>query len=370
MILHRNPFYETISGARGLFLPDVSGLSLHEAALAYAEAGWYVLPTDPGDIKSPGSVVGKGWCEQSSRDPDQIDEWWGANPNYGVALHCGRSGAGVFDYDMSSLDALHGYGRGDLVDALVGAGAMQGTRVDGDRGHYMFLMPEDRVYGNSAGAFTVVGEFRGKNGVIIAAPTPHPDAEAKGGVYRQIKTGPLGPMPEVLRECLSEAGDSADPLTTVEMEAFLDAHSGGGCGRDGCLHTVEGPVKQLRERIASGEGRHDSLVKVAPWAFAEALAGCYPAREAFGTLHSTYIAEFSADADGPERMNRLGDEYTRIVRWAMAIAEADPDRAHRNDGSPTDADLEAFWSARPELERLRTFARARSVWAIVAGVRV
>ena len=47
MILHRNPFYETISGARGLFLPDVSGLSLHEAALAYAEASARVGASSP-----------------------------------------------------------------------------------------------------------------------------------------------------------------------------------------------------------------------------------------------------------------------------------------------------------------------------------
>lgn len=355
----------------GLHFPDVAGLALLEAALAYAEAGWFVLPTDPAkDIKSPGSVVGGKWHEKSSRDPEQIREWWSENPSYGIALHCGRSGAGVFDYDTNKLDALRVMGRNDLADALATATAVQGTRHDGDRGHYIFLLPEDgKEYGNSAGAFTVVGEFRGKNGVIIVAPTPHPDADTKGGQYRQVKTGPVGPMPDVLRECLSEAGASADPLTDAEMEAFLDTHSGGGCGRDGCRHTIDGPVKQLRERIANGESRHDSLVKVAPWAFAEAMAGCYPARELFATLHFTYVAEFNPD-DEPERVAQLGDEYVRIVQWAMAVAEAEPDRAHRNDEMPTDAELEAFWSARPELERLRTFARARLVgpWSVLGAV--
>jgi hypothetical protein len=354
-----------------LHLPDISGHSMLDAALAYAEAGWFVLPTNPAvDIKSPGSVVGKGWQEKSSRDPDQIREWFEPNPNYGIALHCGRSGAGVFDYDTGSLKALRVMGRDDLADALMGAGAVQGTRHDGDRGHYMFLLPDDgKEYGNSAGAFTVVGEFRGKNGVIIAAPTPHPDAETKGGEYRHLKTGSVGPMPDALRECLSEAGAAADPLTDAEMEAFLDTRTGGGCGREGCRHSVSGPVKRLQDRIASGEGRHDSLVKIAPWAFAEALAGCYPARELFGTLHSTYAAEFS-DADEPERVNQLGAEYLRIVQWAMAIAQVEPDRAHRNDELPTDAELEAFWSTRPELEKLRTFARARCVgpWSTLGAV--
>ena len=35
-----------------LVLPDVTGMTLLQAALAYAQAG-LVLPTDPGDIKNP-----------------------------------------------------------------------------------------------------------------------------------------------------------------------------------------------------------------------------------------------------------------------------------------------------------------------------
>jgi hypothetical protein len=41
------------------------------AALAYAAAGLYVLPVLCG-TKDAGSVVGKRWQHQSSRDPDQI----------------------------------------------------------------------------------------------------------------------------------------------------------------------------------------------------------------------------------------------------------------------------------------------------------
>lgn len=353
-----------------LSLPDVAGLSLLEAAVAYAEAGWYVLPTDPADIKNPGSVVKGRWHEKSSRDPEQIRRWWSANPNYGIALHCGRSGAGVFDFDMDSLGCIDGYGLCGVADALRAAGAVQATRRDGDRGHYMFLLPDGgKEYGNSAGAFTLVGEFRGKNGVIIAAPTPHPDADTKGGDYRQVTTGPLGRLPNVLRECLTEAGETADPLSDAEMDAFPDTHTADGCGRESCRHTIAGQVTQLRQRIADGASRHESLVSVAPWAFAEAMAGCYPAREAFGTLHRAYAEHFDPDTES-QRVASLGAEYLRIVQWAMAVAVADPDRAHRNDGTPTDAELEAFWSSRPELERLRTFARARCVgpWSTFGAV--
>lgn len=362
----RNLMWEAVNEGP-LRLPDVTGLSLLEAALAYAEAGWYVLPTDPTDVKNPGSVVRGKWHEKSSRDEQQIRHWWASNADYGIALHCGRSGAGVFDLDVGHMA---GYGLSAIAEALLSAGAIQGTRREGDRGHYMFLLPDDgKDYGNSAGAFAVLGEFRGKNGVIIAAPTPHPDADTKGGAYVQRRTGAVGPMPEVLRECLAEAGATADPLTDAEMDTFLDAHSREECGRDDCRHSIGGQVKQLRERIANGESRHDALVKVAPWAFAEALAGCYPAREAFGTLHRAYAAEFDSD-DEPERVAQLGGEYTRIVQWAMAVVASDPERAHRNDDSRSADQLEDFWSARPELERLRQFARARCTgpWSTLGAV--
>jgi hypothetical protein len=342
-----------------LYLPDVTGMTPLAAALAYAEAGWYVLPTDPDDIKNPGSIVGGRWHELSSRNPNQIRHWWTENPKYGIALHCGRSGAIVFDLDVDSLKAV----RDDIADALSNAGAIQGTRRDGDRGHYLYLMPEDRQFGNGAGAFMTWGEVRGKNGVIIVAPTPHPDAETKDGDYNQRRTGAVGPLPDVLRECLTEAGESAEPLTNAELDTFLDTYEGGGCGRENCPHTVTGPVKRFDAAVADGASRHDTMTAVLVWALSEAMAGCYAAREVYNTLYATYAEKFDADTER-ERVDGLGDEYLRMAAWAAA--QADPERAHRNDELPTDAEMEAFWGARPELERLRTFARARRVgpWAV------
>ncbi|GFG73587.1 hypothetical protein MBOT_09520 [Mycobacterium botniense] len=272
----------------------------------------------------------------------------------------------MFDLDLDSIDGIRVYGRDDLADAMLTATAIQGTRHDGDRGHYMFAMPPDSEFGNGAGAFTACGEVRGKNGVIIAAPTPHPDAETKGGTYRQIRVGQVGPLPEVLRECLTEAAGQNDPLTDAELEAFLDAPPG-GCGRENCRHNVSGPADWFDAQVDGNASRHEKMTAALPWAFSEAMAGCYPAREAFGTLHSTYAARFDAGAEH-ERVAQLGDEYMRMAKWAAA--QADPDRAHRNDELLTDAELEAFWSARPELERLRTFARARCVgpWSTLGAV--
>ena len=164
-------------------VPDVTGMTLLDAALTYAADLGYVLPTNPAvDIKSPGSVVKGHWQDQSSRDPTQIRAWWSENPDYGIALHCGRSGLIAFDLDINDLDQITEDGRLDIADALRSCPTVHLTRNTGDRGHYLYLMPEGAMFGNSAGSFTRWGQVRGKNGVIILAPTPHPDA-ANGGHY-------------------------------------------------------------------------------------------------------------------------------------------------------------------------------------------
>ncbi len=78
-----------------LNVPSVAGLDLSSAALAYADAGWFVLPIVMG-LKHPGSVLGKGWPVQSSRDDAQIARWF-ARGDYGLALHVGRLGVVAFD---------------------------------------------------------------------------------------------------------------------------------------------------------------------------------------------------------------------------------------------------------------------------------
>jgi hypothetical protein len=162
-----------------LSIPEIPpGADTLTAALAYADAGWYVLPTDPAvDIKSPGSVVGKRWQAKSSRDPKQIAAWF-AGTDYGIALHCGRSGVVVFDVD--DPDKVP-----PVLAKYLATAPFQSTRPDvPGRGHYIFLSPPGRSIGNKPGKLGGAwGEVRGLNGVIIAAPTPHKD----GGDYRWVR---------------------------------------------------------------------------------------------------------------------------------------------------------------------------------------
>src|SRR5690348_155789 len=84
-------------GLDELSVPEnVAVLSLGDAALAYAEHGWFVFPVRP---RSKVPAI-DNWDENSTRDPEQIRRWWTANPDYNIALHAGRSGTIIFDADI------------------------------------------------------------------------------------------------------------------------------------------------------------------------------------------------------------------------------------------------------------------------------
>lgn len=339
-----------------LELPDVGDLSLGEAALAYARCGWFVLPTRPGDIKNPGSVVGGAWHERSSRDPARIKRWWTENPNYGVALHVGRSGASVFDLDIDDLALLPP----DLAKALRSATAIQGTRSEGDRGHYIFALEDGDDFGNAAGGFARYGEHRGRNGVIIASPTPHPDADSKAGAYVQRKTGFVGGLPLVLRECLSVGSEDADPKTPAELDAFLAAHTEED--RPGALH---GPLTDFAAKTGDGASRHATMCEALCWAFREAVAGCYPAQRAYGELSAAFAAA---------KPDRAPGEFERMAQWAAAQAElADPvETLRRMDRNLWPAPMSPLPVAQAIAHRARAehrpLARWRGTWLRWGGV--
>jgi hypothetical protein len=77
---------------------DVDNLT---AALAYADAGIYILPVKRG-TKNPGSIVGRVWQDKSSRDIEVITAWF-AGTDHGIAIDLGRSGLVVIDVDRPEM---------------------------------------------------------------------------------------------------------------------------------------------------------------------------------------------------------------------------------------------------------------------------
>ncbi|GII63562.1 hypothetical protein Skr01_36470 [Sphaerisporangium krabiense] len=284
------------------------------AALAYARAGWYVLPVDQA-TKHAGSVLGKGWPSKSSRDAERIIAWF-AGTDDALALHVGRSGAIVFDVDRpEALPSL-------MVAALgVVPGPFQSTRTtDERRGHYFYLAPPGRVLGNRLGGLGKGwGEVRGKNGIVVVAPSTHEKHE-QGGRYHWVRTGSLPLLPQPVAAELPDAGDSADAATDGEVKAFLDRHT--ARERPELLHGV---LTQVATALATGESRHGIALRATAGAMREAAAGLYPALEAATALLEAFTRAMATSRDGSERtLTRVQarGEFMGILAWAVAQVRA------------------------------------------------
>lgn len=291
-----------------LYVPDITDdMSTLDAALAYANAGWYVLPTDPAkDIKNPGTVVGKKWQDKSSRDPKQIAAWF-AGTSYGIALHCGRSGAVVFDVDQVEHTP-------QILRAHLDGAPYQSSRPnDLGRGHYIFRQPAGRKIGNRPGKLgDTWGEVRGANGVIIAAPTPHKD----GGEYVWRRTGPVPVLADEIAQQIEDVSPSEDAATDAEIRAFLDQHTVES--RPGI---IAGRVNGLAAKIETGASRHKSTVPFLTGALEEARAGYYTAQSAVDAIKPVFmnavqIGENTRTDDAAE------DEWCGILAWTVAQANA------------------------------------------------
>jgi hypothetical protein len=276
-------------------------------ALAYAAKGWYLLPVDP-ETKHPGSIVGKGWPAQSSRDPEQIVAWF-AGRNDAIALHVGRSGAVAFDVDDPTAvpELLREQFRAHRPP-------FQSTReaVPG-RGHYLFGMPEGRDIGNSLGKLEKGwGEIRGRNGVVVVAPSVH---TKPGGRYVWLRSGALPTLPEELAALLPDALSSDDAASDAEVRQFLAEHA---CDEHPTL--LRAPLAKYRTDTGRGASRHETAVACVVWAFKEAAAGLYPAQRAYEGLKELHVAA-CADPKHPEGQ-RPPSDWPGIVAWAVAQARA------------------------------------------------
>lgn len=346
------------------------------AALAYAANGWYILPVRL-DTKHPGSIVGRNWPQLSSRDPKQITAWF-AGTDHGIALHCGRSGAVVIDVD--NHDNTH-----DLVLTAIETEPCpyQSTRKDQPgRGHYLFANTTGRRIGNGLGQLATQskwGEIRGANGVIIAAPSTHPE----GGHYRWQRTGPVPPLPDYIADALPESATPEDTATDAQIEHFFNSHT-----ESTKPELLTGLLKALRNKLAAGHSCHMSTLGVLTDAMQEAACGYYDARTATRTLYPPYLETVTTGTSTGRILTRAEakQQYAGIVAWAVGQAEANTDKARERIAktfhepvieiidtvTPTQTTLEGiekgFWDARTSLTLIYRAALSQmcSPWAVLA----
>jgi hypothetical protein len=360
--------------------PDEHEADTLGAALAYAEAGWYVLPVRT-DTKHPGSVVGAGWPSMSSRDPKAIAAWF-AGADYGIALHCGRSGAVVLDVD--DYDNIPD----EVLTVIETTGCpYQSTRTDQPgRGHYLLANETGRRIGNGLGKLAGSkkwGEVRGANGVIIVAPSVHPD----GGRYHWERTGAVPPIPDYLAEALPNSTNPENTATDAEIEKFLATHT-----ETTKPEALVGLVKALSAKLAGGHSCHMSTLGVLTDAMAEAAAGYYDARTATRTLYPLYRDTVTTGTSTGRILTKPEAKaaFTGIIAWAIGQADAGAAKARERVGgkygdnvtdvapeeilapAPVTAPLESleghFWEARESLKLIydASLSQMCAPWAVLA----
>lgn len=282
-----------------------------EAALAYARAGWFVIPVsrevDTG--KNPGSILGARWPIGSSRDEEQIREWFSsAYLPRNIALHVGRSGAVAFDHDQKELP--------EVLRLAIQSAQPPKQATPGGGAHYVFQQPPGRSIGNSTGKLgSEWGEVRGQNGVIIVAPSVSIDDSTKR--YRwttpagtpQLTEPSVPQLPESVSAMLVDAEQRDRTATLNERSEFLDRYT--QATNPSMLQAV---VDYYRRRAYAGS-RHETLIHCACWAMREARAGFYPASTAYDRLWQ----EFEQTA-GQDRF--IATEFEGAIDWAVGQVRA------------------------------------------------
>lgn len=277
--------------------------------MAYGKiGGFYLAPTRAGDVKNPGSLLGKRWQAGTVRDPADVFAVFGEeHPDAaGVALHAGRSGIVVIDIDTEDDASLPEPLRRAIEET---APPYQTTRVGAvRRGHYLFRQPEGRMIGNGRGLLGA-GKYdiRGKNGVIVLAPTVHPEPD---GLYRWRRTGPIPAVPDHLAALLPDSSDATDAASDAAIEAFLTTHVS-----ELAPHMQAAVLAKFRELVSQSKARHDSALEVTCWAMREARAGLYPARGAARQIKAAFL-----EAVGDDRRT-AGREFAGILAWAVGQAD-------------------------------------------------
>lgn len=340
-----------------LSVPDVSDMNVMDAALAYAEAGWFVGPLRHRE-KNPGGVLGKEWETKSSRDPAVIGGWFAEHPDRGVFVHCGRSGAVTFDVDHPS--ALH-----PLLSKAFDAERPpnQSTRPnDPRRGHYLFRQPPGRDVGNSLGTLGKGwGEVRGRNGVIVVAPSEH---EKDDGRYMWEQSGPVPVLPDYVADQLPDALDAASAVTGAEVSAFLVDYLDGERTDLLGMH-----VQSWLAKVKRGDSRHDAMTGHLTGAMKEAAAGLYPAALAADTLESIFVQAVREAGHGEQGAARsdaeAGEEWRALLSWAVGQAKAaDPvetlERAGQlRSSAAADFAFSDFFDQTEVLQHIRAAAHSR-----------
>lgn len=271
--------------------PDITGLEIFDAACEYAAHGIPVAPFDPskGKGKSCWNLVG---YRDITTDRAQLLRW---REQFGElkALATSPGGFGCIVIDVDRPQATPEYLRRHLAAAVY-----VNTRPDEspNRGHYWFQLPKGVVLGNPTLPF---GEVRCLGGGVVMPPY---------GDRRIVRAGGMPAVPaELVSYLLSHVAKAGAGSVVNTSRSTVGQFCAKYRGNDR-PHKLAALVKLHNVLLRRGRSPHDAMREALKVGLSEARIGYVPARSVIRTLR--------------ELWDRDRQEFTRLVYWAMAVAES------------------------------------------------
>lgn len=329
-------------------LPDLrQAADAHTAASLLVQAGFAVLPVSQGD-KSPGSLLGKDWPNQSARTPADVDRLWARFPDSAVAIHHGGSRPRTVAIDVDNVSLAPS----DLLHALTETGAFVSSRDnDADRGHYVFRVPAGRDLSNSPAGLKDMGLDVKTGNAVTVAWGRHKNA-SNGGRYL-TEGGDVAELPEWIACRLADRGITGQ-ANDAEVAAFLDALPGGTCPeiadrvRDGFAELLAAKASHDR----GGPGRHEPGLRIVKGLVRLGERRFPGVREALAEVESAFMAGREGDFGGRT-------DWPRSLSGAVGAVTKDPSPASEHY-STAGSDLVATIREREKEQAVVGTARAEA----------
>jgi len=154
---------------------------LVEAALSYANKGYYVFPCK---VKSKEPATPNGF-KDATTDEEVIREWWRREPNYNIGIRTGPS-SGLLVIDVDGED-----GKRTQIEWRQGEGKQlpYTATVKTSNGTHVYLKHPGIAVGNTIKRVPGI-DVREDGGYVLAPPSIHPDSgEAYRWAYTPEKAG-------------------------------------------------------------------------------------------------------------------------------------------------------------------------------------
>lgn len=281
-------------------------------ALKYASHGWRVFPCLPRQ-KVPATKHG---IKDATIDLSQIREWWAKNPNYNVAIACGReSDVYVIDVDVQEATSVSGWNTlQKLADEgkFISETVRQNTPRGGAHFFYCATLPP-----TSRNNFMSGIDIRSNGFYVVTAPSIHPN----GGQY----TWAPGFAP--WENGLAQFPDFMRPTTRAPWQPSRGAicpdsvtgiHDSAGQLPNDILQRASAYLQECDPAI-QGAGGHSSLL----WAAVALVHGfCLSNEQALNLL----IREYNGRCIPPWDLSLLKEErdFSRKVPEARKLIPQHP----------------------------------------------